>query len=137
MDHQSVTQQRRSSRSNVMLKASLERPGGSVSVVLRNLSQDGALVKGEHLPDAGERVLFARQGLCVPSRVAWVHKGHAGICFDSPLFPKELLRHIPAPSGRPAPEIMRRPGLAPRPLSPSERSLIETWAAASQLPELH
>ena len=137
MDHQSVTQQRRSSRSNVMLKASLERPGGSMPVVLRNLSQDGALVKGETLPEAGERVLFSRQGLCVPSRVAWVHQGHAGICFDSPLFPKELLRHIPAPSGTQAPQIMRRPGLAPQPLSPSERSLIECWAAASQLPDLN
>ena len=137
MDHQSVTQQRRSSRSNVMLKASLERPDASVPVVLRNLSKDGALVKGEALPQAGEKVLFHRQGLCVPSRVAWVHQDHAGICFDSPLFPKELLRHIPAPSGRPAPEIMRRPGLAPRPLSASERSLIECWAAESQLSELN
>lgn len=137
MDHESLSQQRRSSRSNVMLKASLEKPGASVSVVLRNLSQDGALVKGEALPQVGEKVLFSRQGLCVPSRVAWVHQGHAGICFDSPLYPKELLRHIPEPSGRQAPEIMRRPGLAPRPLSPSERSLIETWAAASQLPDLN
>ena len=137
MDQESVTQQRRSSRSNVMLKASLERPGASVPVVLRNLSQDGALVKGEQLPDVGERVLFARQGLCVPSRVAWVHQDHAGICFDSPLYPKELLRHIPAPSGRQAPEIMRRPGLAARPLTASERSLIECWAAGSQPTDLN
>lgn len=137
MDQPGMAQQRRSSRSNVMLTASLERPGASSSVVLRNLSQDGALVKGGDLPEAGERVLFHREGLCVPSRVAWVHQGHAGICFDSPLFPKEMLRHIPAPTSRPAPEIMRRPGLAPRPLSASERSLIECWAAESQLGELN
>ena len=33
--------------SNVMLKATLETPGGPLTVVLRNLSQEGALVKGD------------------------------------------------------------------------------------------
>ena len=111
MDQGGMTQNRRSNRSHVLLKASLERPEGSVPVLLRNLCEDGALVRGQSLPEAGERVLFHRQGLCVPSRVAWVHKEHAGINFDSPLFPRELLRHVPPPcEAEPSPEFTRRPG---------------------------
>ena len=96
----------------MLLKASLERPSGSVPVILRNLSEDGALVRGLGLPEAGERVLFHRQGLCVPSRVAWVHREHAGINFDSPLFPRELLRHVPPPCE-----------------DGPEQQMIERWAA--------
>ena len=131
MDNPSVTHQRRSRRSNVMLQATLETPGASLPVVLRNLSQDGALVRGEELPEEGARVLFHRQGLSVPSRVAWVHGGHAGLAFEFALFPKEMLRHVPPPCHKPAPEIKRRPGLAARPLTPAERAMIERWAAES------
>jgi len=129
MDESGPTQNRRSSRSNVLLKATLEVPGASLPVVLRNLSQEGALVQGEGLPEADTRVLFHRQGLSVPSRVAWSHCGHAGLEFEFPLFPGELLRHVPSPASRaPVIAIKRRPGLAPQPLTESERMLIERWA---------
>ena len=130
MDESGITQNRRSRRSNVLLKATLELPGNSLSVILRNLSQDGALVQGEELPEEGERVLFHRQGLSVPSRVAWAHCNYAGIHFDYPLFPREVLRHVPTPEAKPLqpPSIQRRPGLGAKPLSPSERMLIERWA---------
>jgi hypothetical protein len=128
MDQTPVAQNRRHRRSNVMLKATLETPGASLAVMLRNLSQDGALVQGEELPEEGSRVLFHRDGLSVPSRVAWSHCGHAGLAFDFPLYPKELLRHIPERQHRPAPVIKRRPGLACKPLTAGERTLIESWA---------
>ena len=128
MDQTRVVQNRRHRRSNVMLKATLETPGASLAVMLRNLSQDGALVQGEELPEQGSRVLFHRDGLSVPSRVAWSHCGHAGLAFDFPLYPKELLRHIPERQHRPAPAIKRRPGLACKPLTAGERALIESWA---------
>ena len=128
MDESSLAQNRRHRRSNVMLKATLEVPGDSLSVVLRNLSKDGALVKGNGLPEAGTHVLFHRQGLSVPGKVAWSHASHAGLEFDVPLFPKEMLRHVPAADPRPAPEINRRPGVAPKPLSAGERRLIEMLA---------
>lgn len=128
MDESLLAQNRRHRRSNVMLKATLEVPGDSLSIVLRNLSKDGALVKGNALPAAGTRVLFHRQGLSVPGTVAWSHAGHAGLEFDFELFPKEMLRHVPMADPRPAPEISRRPGLGPRPLTAGERSLIELWA---------
>ncbi|MBA3835497.1 MAG: PilZ domain-containing protein [Sphingomonas sp.] len=129
MDESSDIQNRRSSRSNVLLKATLEMPGGPLTVVLRNLSQEGALVQGDDLPEAGERVLFHRQGLSVPSRIAWSHCGHAGLEFEFPLFPGELLRHIPTAGRKPPPPINKRPGLAPRPLSLSEQQMIERWAS--------
>lgn len=128
MDESVPNQNRRSSRSNVLLKATLELPGESLAVVLRNLSQEGALIQGEGLPEAGTRVLFHRQGLSVPSRIAWTHCNHAGIEFEFPLFPGEMLRHVP-PTPRKLPlEIKKRPGLGTKPLSDAERAMIERWA---------
>ena len=130
MDAAAPTQNRRSGRSNVLLKATLEIPGASLPVVLRNLSQEGALVQAEELPEAGMRVLFHRQGLSVPSRVAWTKSNYAGIEFEFPLFPGEMLRHIPPmPKKLPMP-IKKRPGLAPKPLSDAERMMIERWSTA-------
>jgi len=128
MDGASATTNRRSSRSNVLLKATLETPGGSHEVVLRNLSEEGALVQGAKLPVPASRVLFHRQGLSVPGRVAWSHCGCAGIEFDVPLFPNELLRHVPKPSQKLPPLSQGRPGFSNRPLTQAERSLIEAWA---------
>lgn len=130
MDASGPTQNRRSRRSNVLLKATLELPGASLPVVLRNLSQEGALVQAEELPEPGMRVLFHRQGLSVPSRVAWAQANYAGIEFEFPLFPGELLRHIPpTPKKVPTP-IKKRPGFAAKPLSEAERMMIERWATA-------
>jgi hypothetical protein len=115
-----------------MLKATLEIPGASIPVVLRNLSQDGALVQGDDLPDEGSRVLFHRQGLSVPGRVAWSHCNSAGIEFDFPLFPQELLRHIPTTQRKPPPiSLQKRPGFTCKPLTPGERAIIERWATES------
>jgi hypothetical protein len=131
MDQSPLTQNRRHRRSNVLLKATLEIPGDSLEVVLRNLSEEGALVKGERLPEAGERVLFHREGLSVPGRVAWSYAGHAGLEFDFPLFPHEMLRHVPTAERKAPPEIKRRPGFSPKPLTTAERQLIEMWAVSA------
>ena len=129
MDESGRVQNRRFRRSNVLLKATLELPGVSLPIVLRNLSQEGALIQGEDLPDEGTRVLFHRQGLSVPSSVVWSHGGYAGLEFDYPLFPREMLRHIPDPASKPPPlPPKKRPGLGAKPLTPTERMLIERWA---------
>lgn len=127
MDESRPVQNRRFRRSNVLLKATLEMPGASMPVVLRNLSQEGALVQGEDLPSEGTRVLFHRQGLSVPGRIVWSHCNFAGMQFDFPLFPRELLRHIPTPEPKLPPTIKRRPGLASKPLTAAERLIIERW----------
>jgi hypothetical protein len=129
MDESISVQNRRFRRSNVLLKATLEIPGASIPVVLKNLSQEGALVQGEDLPAEGTRVLFHRQGLSVPSRVAWSHCNLAGLSFDFPLFPREMLRHVPSAERKPPPlDITKRPGLGSKPLTPAERLIIERWA---------
>jgi hypothetical protein len=125
------TESRRHQRSNVLLTAALESGDVSLAVTLRNLSHDGALVQGAELPAEAQRVLFRRQGLSVASRVAWAHGDFAGIAFESPLSPSELLRHIPAAERRLAPPLKRRPGFACAPLTPAERALIERWATES------
>lgn len=129
MDHSSPVQNRRFRRSNVFLKATLESAGASIPILLKNLSQEGALVQGDDLPPEGTRLLFHRQGLSVPSRVAWTHCNYAGLEFDVPLFPRELLPHIPKQQQKPPPlPAFRRPGLGCKPLTPAERLLIEQWA---------
>jgi hypothetical protein len=128
MDESVSVQNRQFRRSNVLLKATLEISGASLPVVLRNLSQEGALVQGVGVPKEGTRVLFHRKGLSVPSRVAWLHGNQAGVHFDFPLFPRELLRHIPMPERKPPPPpIKKRPGFGAQPLTEGERSLIERW----------
>lgn len=129
MDQSGVIE-RRSSRSNVLLQATLEIPGASLPVILRNLSQDGALVRGQDLPQVGTRVLFHRQGLSVPGHVAWVHIDLAGLAFDEPLFPQEMLRHVPPMGQKPPPVDIKRPGLGSRPLTEAEQRLIEQWASS-------
>jgi hypothetical protein len=129
MDESVTIQNRQHRRSNVLMKATLELPGSSLGVILRNLSQDGALVQGEDLPGDGVRILFHRDGLSVPSRVALSHCGYASLQFDYPLFPKEMLRHVPTPRHRAVAPIGRRPGLACKPLTQVERQLIEQWVS--------
>ena len=112
----------------MLLKATLVTPAASLAVILRNLSTEGALIQGEGLPEPGTRVLFHRQGLSVPSRVAWSHAGHAGVQFEFPLFPGEMLRHVPTVGHKPPPPIKKRPGFAAQPLNAGERAFIERWA---------
>lgn len=130
MDESGPKQRRRFHRSRVLLKATLELPGASLPILLRNLCQEGALVEGEGLPDTGTRVLLHRQGLSVPSRVAWSHCSRAGIEFDLPIYPGELLRHIPSSDERNAPPPMNKRclGSVAEPLSEGERMVTEGWA---------
>lgn len=130
MDHSTTSQNRRSRRSNVLLAASIESGGTVLTVKLRNLSAEGALIEGDQLPVEGSRILFRRNELAVPSRVAWVQGKHAGIAFAVPLKAEEVLRNIPKLKPRIVPDF-RRPGLACRELTPDERRLIESWVTTA------
>ena len=126
MEQSSVTSNRRSRRSNVLLAASIDAAGTVTAVKLRNLSAEGALIEAESLPPEGTDVLFRRNELSVPGRVAWVQGRNAGIAFAEQLQPQEVLRNIPKPQPKSMPEF-KRPGFAARPLSPAERRLIKQW----------
>jgi hypothetical protein len=126
MDESSMSQNRRSRRSNVLLAATLEVSNSEFAVKLRNLSAEGALVEAATLPVEGSQVLFRRNELAVRSRIAWVSGNHAGVAFGTPLKPEEVLRHVPKPRPRVVPDC-RRPALSPRDMTAEERRLVETW----------
>lgn len=125
MDQSGVTQNRKSRRSNVLLAATLEVGGDILSVKLRNLSSEGALVQAARLPAVGDDVRFCRNELSVPSRVAWVDGEHAGIAFAQPLKPEEVLRNVPSPKPRLIISY-KRPRLSVE-LSEQEKRMLERW----------
>jgi hypothetical protein len=130
MDESSITQNRRSRRSPVLLAATIEVGGCAVPVKLRNLSAEGVLIEGDDLPIEGSTTCFQRNELRVTGRVVWVQGRYAGVAFDRQLKPEEVLRQVPKPRPRAKPEF-RRPGLACRPLTPEERQLVELWMTAT------
>jgi hypothetical protein len=132
MDESSMMKNRRSRRSPVLLAAGLEVLGRAVSVKLRNLSEEGALVEGERLPLEGSTTFFTRNELRLKSRVVWVQGRYAGVAFDEPLKPEQVLRNVPTPKPR-AQIDFKRPGFASRPLSEHERKMVERWMTASPM----
>jgi hypothetical protein len=134
MDESSMMKNRRSRRAPVLLAATLEVAGQDVPVKLRNLSEEGALVEGDRLPLEGSSTFFQRKELRLRSRVVWVQGRYAGVAFDHPLKPEEVLRNVPAPKAA-APKPLadfKRPGLACRPLSDYERRMLERWMTDSR-----
>lgn len=130
MDESSITQNRRSNRSPVLLSAKVDVDGAEVAVVLRNLSVEGALIEGKNLPREGGFTVFKRNDLCVTGHIVWVEGRFAGLRFDRQLDREELLRQVPRPRRR-FEQQFRRPGLTCQPLSESDRRMLEIWASAA------
>lgn len=128
MDESATPGNRRSSRSNVLLAATIEVGAASIPVKLRNLSEQGALVEGGNLPLENSDILFCRNELRVHGRVAWVNHKQAGIAFAEPLSTQEVLRNVPQPRRRVHTDY-KRPALNPRALSPSEQAAMDHWLA--------
>jgi hypothetical protein len=135
MDESSVTHNRRSNRSPVLLSAKVELDGAEVPVILRNLSSEGALIEGAKLPEEGATTKFRRNELTIKGRIVWVEGRYAGVMFDRQLDREELLRHVPKPRHRPEPQF-RRPGLACAPLSEADRKMIQLWGTPGAFPEV-
>ncbi|HET7605618.1 MAG TPA: PilZ domain-containing protein [Sphingomicrobium sp.] len=136
MDESSMMKNRRSRRSPVLLAATVEVRGKPVTVKLRNLSEEGALIEGERLPAEGSSTFFERNDLRLESRVVWVHGRYAGVAFDEPLKAEQVLRAVPAPKRKAEITDFRRPGLACRPLSDYERQMLERWMTSSPVGSL-
>nr|NUR37913.1 PilZ domain-containing protein [Sphingomonas sp.] len=137
MDESSITQNRRSRRSPVLLSATIWFGGVPVAVKLRNLSEQGALVEGDRLPPEGAETFFERKEMKLRSRIVWVEGKYAGVAFDVPLKREDVLRHIPQPKAKSFSESdYRRPGFACRPLTQYERQNLERWLATAPLGHL-
>ncbi|HEY5458877.1 MAG TPA: PilZ domain-containing protein [Sphingomicrobium sp.] len=124
MDQSSASQNRKNRRSNVLMSASLELSGTSLTVKLRNLSAEGALVEGDKLPIEGASIQFRKGDLSMAGTVAWVKGRQAGINFAHKLDPEQLLRHVPAPRPRVTPTF-RRPGL--KKFTDGDQSFGDAW----------
>jgi hypothetical protein len=124
MDESSITQNRRSRRSNLLMAASLEHSGGATSVTLRNLSAEGALIEGDHGLAVGTPITFRKKELAVTGRIAWTADRRAGIAFDMALDPETVLRHVPAPKAQ-SETICKRPGFHGQ-MTPEERRFAQT-----------
>ena len=118
-----------------MLTANVDVCGTPTAVRLRNLSPEGALIEGDCLPLVGSKTLFSRNDVRVMSEVVWVEGRYAGLAFDQPLEQDKILRSIPVPRERVMP-VVKRPGLACRPLTDYERAMLEQWMTASPMGEL-
>jgi len=135
MDQSSISQNRQSRRSPVLLSAQIVIEGADTAVVLRNLSATGALIEGAKLPPVDTETTFKRKDLEVSGRIAWVHGKFAGLAFDRQLEPAELLRQVPKPKQR-FEQQYRRPGLTCEPLSAADRKMLEMWATSAPLARL-
>lgn len=107
----------------------------TVTVKLRNLSTEGALIEGDQLPAVDSGVVFRKNELTLAGRVAWITAGRAGIKFDSKLDPEAVLRHVPATKARPKLDF-RRPRVRSNELSPGERKLAQEWIWGNPLQNL-
>lgn len=134
MDESSMTQNRRSRRSNLLMAASVETSTGSVAVTLRNLSAEGALVEGAGLTEVGAPVVFRKKDLVISGRIAWLHEHRAGIAFDARLEPDTVLRHVPSPKARLEMQY-KRPGFT-RFLSEQEQRWCESLVWDRPLPSI-
>ena len=126
MDQSGTSQNRRSRRSNLLMTARLEVSGRAIDVKLRDLSSEGARVEGDDLPVEGTELLFRKGELAVAARVVWLQDRQAGIGFAKTLDPVEVLNHVPKPRARVQMDF-RRPGLAARELTRTERQMAERW----------
>lgn len=126
MDMSQSTQNRHSRRSPVFLTATLDDGGEVLNVILRNMSESGALVEGDRLPGEGATVFFERKAIRVKAQVVWVHERFAGVAFNRELQREELLRNIPQPRARTEADT-RRPGFVSKPLTDGERKILDLW----------
>ena len=118
--------ERRSTRSKVMLTATIESECGDVKVRVEDLSAHGARVLSETLFPVDTPVTFRCKAITVDGFVAWVEAPFAGIGFGEPVQPEEARRKV-SPVQATMPKDFRRPGFRARRLTNAERQSIEDW----------
>jgi hypothetical protein len=115
-------------RSSVFLTAMIEVAGSPLSVRMRNLSEGGALIEGNHLPEEGTCLIFHKGDLTVSGRIAWMHGNRCGIQFDQKLTPETILTTMRVITKHAAaPPSCKRPGFSQHSLSAAERALAHQW----------
>ena len=125
VDQPAPGSKRRSARTKVLLSATLEYSDRVLPVLLRHLSENGALVEAEGLVDTDCKCRLRRKELCVEGHVAWIDGNFAGIAFTDSLSPEAAMEHVPRLADRGAIEAAHhRPGFA-RAMSTQERRWLQ------------
>lgn len=84
--------------------------------------------------DENCELLFCRNDLQVPGRVAWVRGRFAGIAFSEPLDRKVVLRHVPVAAARAAPaQLFRRPSVKRHEMSDEDSRWVDGWMQSRQI----
>lgn len=126
VDKRAPDSKRRSARTRVFLSATLEYPDRVLPVLLRNLSENGALVEAAGLVASDCKCRLRRKELCAEGHVAWADGNLAGIAFTASLSPEEAMEHVARPNVRQIAEAAHhRPGFSPATMSPQERRWLE------------
>lgn len=128
--------ERRSERANVLLTAVLESLGVCSDVRVGNLSAHGALIIGRSLPSEDAEVTFRCNGVEIQGCLAWVRVPFAGIDFNEPVQPQQLLRGRFTASAVITRDTRvlnpRRPGFRGNQLTDAERRLVDDWSRQSK-----
>lgn len=69
----------------VMLTASLYSSCGKLAVEIMNLGDDRATVTAARRPLVGSFAFLVRNGIKVPSHIAWVSGDRVGLSFEEPM----------------------------------------------------
>src|SRR5262245_42522859 len=72
-------------RSALFLTASIEGASARCPVLIRNISESGALLEGLALPPTGATVTLKRPEVEVVADVIWVTAPYCGVKFDRPV----------------------------------------------------
>ena len=128
MDGQ-ATGQRRAKRARVLLACRLETPHGDIDARLRDLSQRGALVECREVPPVGAELVFSRNTISVPARVAWAAANRVGLEFAYAIDESEVLVQLRRTTVDQNQPRFRRPRLG-EDLSPQERQAVQRWGVA-------
>ena len=73
---------RKEERYELFVMASMHATDQGGPVAMRNISTEGALIEGEHLPVVGDQFELRRGALTVNGAIIWRDRNKAGLLFD-------------------------------------------------------
>jgi hypothetical protein len=88
----------RAPRKNLLLSAVLRSQGVTAPVRIRNLSEKGAMIDGNALPEPGATVMLERLEVEMRGVIVWRTGGHCGISFDGAISVNEWVNGRRAPA---------------------------------------
>ena len=125
-----VAGKRSAKRARVLLACRLQTPTGEVDARLRDLSRKGALVECQKVPPVGSEVVFTRNSVSVPARVAWAGSGRIGLEFAYMIDEQEVLVQLKRTTIDQQQPRFRRPRLFGEEMTEQEKKLARMWAVS-------